>query len=281
MARINIDTEAFSDWRFAALGTALGTSKFDAIGRCAAVWHHCLLRQTHELPVMAIDACAEMQGFAAAMIKAQLAIKVGGDRHNSRGSVRVRGLGGRIEWLAVRRENSKKGGEANASRVASQEGAKREPSVSGSGSCSKEERTSPPVGVASPAPRPVRQKPDPTVEAADVAVRLLDAIRSHWPGYSDGDDTLTVRRWALDIDLAIREDKRTAPDLLAALNWAHRTTAGHFWRRNVLSGKKLRKNYLTLAAQMRDSTVKPKGGDSARAMADLRAAVVAAEKGNP
>jgi phage replication O-like protein O len=55
-----------------------------------------------------------------------------------------------------------------------------------------------------------------------------------------------LQKWAKDIDLMIRIDKRPPPDIKALIEWAQ---SDPFWRANILSTSKLRKQYDTLNAQ--------------------------------
>ena len=46
-ANVTIYEKAWSDPRFGVLARLLGSSKFDAIGRCAAVWRLCTETRTY------------------------------------------------------------------------------------------------------------------------------------------------------------------------------------------------------------------------------------------
>jgi len=87
----------------------------------------------------------------------------------------------------------------------------------------------------------------PSLEALAVAQYLATAIAEHTPGIRARPET-----WAREIDLAIRLDRRTPAQLRAAIDWVHRKPDGAFWRANVLSGAKLRKQYDTLAIQAKE-----------------------------
>ena len=56
--------------------------------------------------------------------------------------------------------------------------------------------------------------------------------------------------WAKDIDKAIRLDNRTPEQLLNAINWIN-SKQGDFWKSNILSCSKLRKQYDALEAAAR------------------------------
>ena len=57
----------------------------------------------------------------------------------------------------------------------------------------------------------------------------------------------TIQRWAADIDKMFRLDKVPFEEFKAVLEFSQ---TDPFWRSNILSGKKLRENYLQLAAKL-------------------------------
>jgi hypothetical protein len=140
MARVNLDEIAFGDWRIARLGQLLGTSRFDALGRLAFVWRECLVRQVFSLAPPTVDAIADRSGFVESMIEADLAERL------EDGSVRVKGLAGRIEWLGRLREGGRKGGLA-VHRSQAQAGLEL-------GSREAQAGLTPPSPAPSPAPSP-------------------------------------------------------------------------------------------------------------------------------
>lgn len=103
---------------------------------------------------------------------------------------------------------------------------------------------SPKDQVAAPPRRAV------SLEAQKVAERLGAAIGSHMPECRELKNPDTFGRWARDIDLAMRIDGRAEADLIKVIEWCHLSPDGAFWRGNVLSGRKLREKYDTIAAQM-------------------------------
>ncbi|MGF7431069.1 hypothetical protein PQV03_09930 [Thermoanaerobacterium thermosaccharolyticum] len=54
-----------------------------------------------------------------------------------------------------------------------------------------------------------------------------------------------LKRWAYDIDLMIRIDKRDPEEIRSLIDWSHRD---NFWRANILSPGKLREKWDTLTA---------------------------------
>jgi uncharacterized phage protein (TIGR02220 family) len=92
--RVNVDSKDLPDPRFMKLGLALGTSRFDALGRCVHVWAYALGRRSPLLSSDDIDAIAERIGFTEALIRAGLAT-ADGDH------VRLSGIADRLDWLLV------------------------------------------------------------------------------------------------------------------------------------------------------------------------------------
>lgn len=104
--------------------------------------------------------------------------------------------------------------------------------------------------VTTPKGGGTRSKPPPTPEAIEIAQRLYDAIRSHKPDFCDGMKPAKLEAkltgWAQDIDVGLRNDGMTPAGCAAVIAYAH-CSDDHFWRSNLLSGKKLRKHYQTLS----------------------------------
>jgi hypothetical protein len=107
VARVNVDSECLSDTRFVRLARALGMADPDlARMKCVRVWHECTLRGRAELTRDDIDIATGIDGFAQAMVDADLAR----NRPNER--IYVCGTSGRIEWFQSKKRAAKKGGEA-------------------------------------------------------------------------------------------------------------------------------------------------------------------------
>lgn len=94
---------------------------------------------------------------------------------------------------------------------------------------------------ASPAPdRP---------EAERLCRQLADAIRDNRPTAKLPEPgTAAWDRWTADMDLMLRRDHRTEQEAASVIAWCQRDD---FWKANILSPSKLRKQYDTLALQMR------------------------------
>ena len=89
-------------------------------------------------------------------------------------------------------------------------------------------------------------------DAMRVAEYLLTQIRTHKPDFKKPN----MSKWAKDIDLAIRIDKRTPRELCEVAKWAH-TSSDTFWRPNLLSGKKLREKFDQISIKMKNDNGGP------------------------
>lgn len=101
--RVNVDSSSLTDPRFKLLGKALGMNHFEARGRCLYVWNECYERASERLTMDEVDALAEVDGFARAMISVGLASFI-------ESVVTVAGVEQRIEWIRSRRKSALKGG---------------------------------------------------------------------------------------------------------------------------------------------------------------------------
>lgn len=112
MPPVRIDAKVWNDWRFKALAKSMSRELPWAIGAMAMVWRHCTENQTYSVSRSALETIVENPGFVDSMITCGLGEVL------ENGEIRVRGTGGRIEWLAVLRERARKGGEATRARFA-------------------------------------------------------------------------------------------------------------------------------------------------------------------
>lgn len=108
MARISVEQIALVDPRIELLGTLLGTSRYDALGRMVWVWNQCLEKTTYTLSARIVGALMGRPDGASLLIESDLAEAAEGD------FVRIRGTEGRVEWLGRKRDcahhNGKRGG---------------------------------------------------------------------------------------------------------------------------------------------------------------------------
>ena len=106
LSAVRVEIKALSDPRFIVFGEILGVGVHSALGKMIHVWLVCTDRQVYSLSPREIDAMCGA-GAAAAMVESGL-----GDE--SSGSVRVKGLSGRIEWLSRLRDGNSNGGRIRA-----------------------------------------------------------------------------------------------------------------------------------------------------------------------
>lgn len=109
MVRVNVDGDALRDTRVVKrLPRALGLDLYATLGRLVHVWILGYDQRSAIVTAIDIDDAANLDGFATAMIKAELAEDMGD------GKVRIRGVADRIGYLLAAAENGRKGGRARA-----------------------------------------------------------------------------------------------------------------------------------------------------------------------
>ena len=72
---------------------------------------------------------------------------------------------------------------------------------------------------------------------------LWKFVRENFPKFKQPE----LQRWAKHVDLMIRIDKREPDDIGKVIKWAQ---TNEFWKKNLLSTEKLRKQFDTIQAQM-------------------------------
>ena len=80
---------------------------------------------------------------------------------------------------------------------------------------------------------------------------MAEMIKKHTPDFKslkNGSSEKTIKRWAKDIDLMIRIDKRNPEEIEKIIIFTHTDS---FWFKNVLSGSKLREQYDQLGMNMK------------------------------
>lgn len=133
MASVSLDFKFFSDARIKVLSRALGLDHFGVRGRCMALYHHCVEECVHTISGVMIDAIADLDGFAEAMVQAKLASRFEWCEDGSEGPAlpegeyRIRGTKGRVEYLGRLRNSSKSGGDARAKSAERGEGGRFKP----------------------------------------------------------------------------------------------------------------------------------------------------------
>lgn len=111
MARVSVEDKALRDPRFAVLGKLLGTSKFDALGRMISIWEYCTQNQLVTLSEEQINVLAENENYSQLLLDEKVGLA-----EKSKKGIRIKGLKGRIEWLANLRKNGEKGGRPRITR---------------------------------------------------------------------------------------------------------------------------------------------------------------------
>jgi hypothetical protein len=88
-------------------------------------------------------------------------------------------------------------------------------------------------------------QPDLESDAKIVANYLLQKILDNKPNFKKPD----LRVWEQDIEKAIKNDGRTAQELIGCINWIY-SHDGNFWIPIILSAQKLRQKFDVMESQM-------------------------------
>jgi hypothetical protein len=137
-ASVRIEDEAFSDTRIELLGSLLGTSKYDALGRLAYVWRQATATGKYTLPESVVAHIIDVEK----LVSAKLAVK-------TKTGVRIRGARGRVEWLERARVSGRLNGPKGAEFGQLGGRPKKTPTKPGGGV------TENPLPAPAPAPAPV------------------------------------------------------------------------------------------------------------------------------
>lgn len=139
-----------------------------------------------------------------------------------------------------------------------------------------------PAAKRGPRPKP-EERPSATrgfaEEAVGLAGKLRDLILVNDPkARVPKDGTASMDRWAADMDRLLRIDKRPADEAADVLAFSQ---ADDFWKGNILSAGKFRKQYTQLLIKMRSSG-KPgaANGKTVKRSAEADAVIVAVEGGD-
>lgn len=90
--RVNVDDKALADPRFARLAARVKMNRHEALGRCLPVWNFAYQQRSEIMAIADVDALADCEGFAKALVAAKLA-------DPKRDKVRLRGVRERIGFL--------------------------------------------------------------------------------------------------------------------------------------------------------------------------------------
>jgi hypothetical protein len=156
MARMSIDDMVARDPRITVLAKLIGWSRRETLGCLVGdVWPITYDQRTHLISERVIDAAAGLDGFAKAMVEAELATR---DRS---GKVRIGGAKERIKYLDKKTRAGREGGlkSAESRRKASKQ-------TSSSGGSTPQAAGNPPVPDPSPVPVP-DPSPVPVPEEGD------------------------------------------------------------------------------------------------------------------
>lgn len=101
-----------------------------------------------------------------------------------------------------------------------------------------------------------RKFSDYSLEVQSLVKDLIAGIASCYSQFKDRYENDTTRldtlcrSWAVEIDKLIRLDKAKPEDIEAIINWLYKSEGRNalFWRKNILSAAKLKKQYDTLVA---------------------------------
>jgi hypothetical protein len=89
-------------------------------------------------------------------------------------------------------------------------------------------------------------------EALRLAQLFLESIRECNPDFKPSFDQKDLDRWACDIDLMMRIDKRSSDQIREVITWLKED---RFWWKNIQSGENLRKKFDRLVAEMRSPKI--------------------------
>jgi hypothetical protein len=228
-ASVRIEDEAFGDGRYEHLGQLLGTTKFDALGRMSFLWRQCTQENSHVLPESFVRVFVDPEK----LVESRL-----GERVET--GIRIRGTRGRIEWLAKLRKNGRKGGRP------------RKPNGYPNGN-QERTRIEPESNPPAPAPAPTKEEGSPS-NSADraLATKLILRIIANQPGCKltrlrPSEKTELLDKWADHVRLMREVDKHSEQEISVVIDWCQSDV---FWRKNILSAEKLRKQWDQLVAQM-------------------------------
>jgi len=108
--RVNMDESVATGVRFKVVARSLGVPTTQIFGACFLVWLECYNRRSVRLASAEANACADLGGFADAMVEAGLATDEGD------GVIRFHGVEERIRFLQKQAERGAKGGKSKGNR---------------------------------------------------------------------------------------------------------------------------------------------------------------------
>lgn len=240
MARIAVEQSALTDPRYARLGKLLGISRWDALGRMTYVWNHCQESFSYVLDAETVNHLFDdISGLSEALLKSGLAQK---HRHG----LYISGTKGRIEWLENKRragrENGKLGGRPKKTEAKGNDNQDRLRTETPPAPAVTKVKVKSLTEDSNESSRPSRKRSDFPPESREhkAAAYLAAKIRTNKP---DARTPKDLQAWAQEFDLIFRVDGRSAQQVRKVIDWCQ---ADAFWRVNILSAAKLRKQFDTL-----------------------------------
>lgn len=215
-----VDEAALDDPRYELVAAALGITDGDAFKACCRIWRWLYRKGGGVLTPEEVDKVARQPGLAQQLVIHKLA-DAAVDGLRIHGDKRAKRYG---EFVERQKARSKKGVEARKVVDPTIDNPPGNPSTIGL----------PNTGLYTH--RSLSKGSSQSPESLELADYLARAIQEHTPSHKGNPE-----RWAKDIDLAMRVDGRTPEELRSVVDYAHRSPDGSFWRSNILSGEKLRK----------------------------------------
>lgn len=105
MAAVTLEGRVHTDPRYKILAKLSGITKGDAIYKMVLLWDYCTEHETYFIDDITIDTIAEIENFHRKLLDVRVQLA-----EMFHGKIRIKGTKGRIEWLAKKRKNGKKGG---------------------------------------------------------------------------------------------------------------------------------------------------------------------------
>lgn len=254
---IRIEAKAWDDPRFDCIGKTLGIHRDLALILMGRVWSYQTEENARHLSPRRVDLIAGIDGFADAALTAELMEGL------ADGCVRPKGTDGRIEWLAEKRKNSRKGGRATKAKW----GAKRRPIGPPSAQAEGEAERGPnegPLALAlalAPALAPSEQ--DPSGPEYMLAVRLRTLLIAEKPNHALSDEAAWRRvlpGWLRQARAALKKGEgRTNERAMDLLGYVFGDQGGTEYRFVVQSPEALGKKWDAIETRMAKASAKQNG----------------------
>lgn len=271
MARIAIEQRALADARFRKLGRLLLDECRDShlaqcigLGWMTFVFNECQERGSYALTNADLAIITDREDAATLIIESGLGEALGDAQ------TRIKGTEGRIEWLEnarrVGRENGSKGGrprKTDSGLLKNQVGLGAE---------------TPPPTATTPAISSSERRTKESLSGDSDAYRLARLLESEI-AKSDPAFRANVKAWATEMDRLLRIDGRSVDEAAELIRFAQRDG---FWRSNILSPAKLRKQFTQLKLKRTEQRLPEKATEPTPSMPSPElAALIAHAKAAP